>query len=62
MADSPITIELPVCPQCGHVSKIPAGLFSGKSFCSGPKVEPHKRVKMIDRRFVEARETVGGEA
>jgi hypothetical protein len=46
-------VELPVCPECGHISKLPAGLFSGKGFCSGPKDAQHKRVPMERRVFRE---------
>lgn len=55
MTREPLSVELPVCPHpgCNHVSKIPAGLFSGKGFCSGPKENPHKRVRMVPRTFVE---------
>jgi hypothetical protein len=53
MLRDPLSVELPVCPTCSHVSKIPAGLFSGKGFCSGPKEYPHKRVRMVPRTFAE---------
>lgn len=53
MARELLTVELPCCPQCGHVSKLPAGIFSGQGFCAGPKGAPHKRVRMQPRKFVE---------
>jgi hypothetical protein len=56
MSPAALSVELPVCPACSHVSKVPAGLFSGQGFCKGPKGAPHKRVRMEVRRFVEDRE------
>jgi hypothetical protein len=53
MTTAAITVELPVCPECEHVSKVPAGLFSGDNFCGGPKKAPHKRCRMEVRKFVE---------
>ncbi len=50
----PLVVDLPVCPKCSHVSKVPAGLFSGEHFCGGPKKAPHKRERMQTRTFVEA--------
>jgi hypothetical protein len=46
-------VELPVCEVCGHIGKLPVGLFSGKGFCSGPKDAQHKRVPMKPRVFRE---------
>lgn len=56
MTRTPITVELPTCPICNHVSKIPAGLFSGQGYCRGPKDAPHKRMRMVSRQFVEVLE------
>ena len=53
MVPAPLTVELPVCPRCGHVSKVPAGLFSGDNYCAGPKSAIHKRVRMEVRKFRE---------
>jgi hypothetical protein len=50
-----LQVEMPVCLQCNHVGKLPAGLFSGKGFCSGPKDAQHKRVPMKPRVFREVR-------
>ncbi len=50
-----LQVELPVCDICGHIGKLPAGLFSGKGFCSGPKDAQHKRVAMKPRVFKEIR-------
>lgn len=53
-----LEVELPVCDECGHVSKVPAGLFSGKGFCSGPIDAQHKRVPMKPRVFKEVKAPV----
>lgn len=53
MARTPLTVELLSCPVCGHVGKIPVGLFDGKGFCTGPRSAPHKRMKMTPKKFVE---------
>ena len=56
MTYTPLKVDLPVCPTCSHVSKIPAGIFSGKGFCSGPKGASHKKIRMEARQFQEVRE------
>lgn len=48
-----LQVELPCCEVCGHVSKLPAGFFSGKSFCTGPIENRHKRTPMKPRVFRE---------
>lgn len=49
-----IRVELPVCPSCGHVGKLPQrGKF--KSYCTGPAGATHKRVQMEPRTFREVR-------
>jgi hypothetical protein len=53
-----LQVELPVCEVCQHVGKLPAGLFSGKGFCSGPKDAQHKRVAMKPRVFREVQSRV----
>jgi hypothetical protein len=53
MSRTALQVELPVCPACSHVSKIPAGLFSGKGYCSGPADNRHKRMRMVPHTFVE---------
>lgn len=55
----PKEIELPVCPQCGTVSKVPGRYFSsGKDTnitvkCVGPEGKGHKAVKMEMTLFRE---------
>lgn len=47
-------VELPVCPECGAVGKNLGGgqlTFS----CNGGRENPHKRTKMISKRFREVR-------
>jgi hypothetical protein len=51
-------VELPVCEVCGHVGKLPIGLFSGKGFCTGPMENRHKRTPMVHRVFKEAKASV----
>jgi hypothetical protein len=48
-----LDVQLPVCPICLRVGKIPLGHFGGKSTCSGPIGESHKRVSMKPRLFRE---------
>jgi hypothetical protein len=51
-------VELPVCEVCGHIGKLPIGLFSGKGFCTGPMEDRHKRTPMVHRVFKEVRASV----
>jgi hypothetical protein len=46
-----LTVDLPVCPTCQRVGKIPAGYYGGKEYCSGPMGEGHKKVRMVKRTF-----------
>lgn len=48
-----LEVELLVCEVCGHVGKLPIGLFSGKGFCTGPLDARHKRTPMKARIFKE---------
>lgn len=48
-----LQVELPVCEVCGHVGRLPIGLFSGKGFCIGPMTDRHPRVPMKPRVFRE---------
>jgi hypothetical protein len=50
----PREVELPVCPQCGHVGKRPAGNYKG--YCIGKAGQNHKRLRMTPVRFREIRE------
>jgi len=59
MARKLLTVDLPTCPECEHVSKVPASLWSGKGFCKGPKGAPHKKERMVVRQFQEVREDEG---
>ncbi len=51
VATKPTTVKLPVCPKCGRIGKIPANHFGGKEFCSGPRDNAHKKVRMKPRTF-----------
>jgi len=50
-ASEALTVELPVCPECKRVGKIPAGYYGGKEYCSGPAKDGHKKVRMEKRTF-----------
>jgi len=55
---APAEVWLPVCPECGHVGKIPMqDPSSGRgyvAFCTGPASASHSKAHMVARRFVEA--------
>lgn len=46
-------VHLPVCEVCGHVGKMPAGIYGNKTWCLGPNTERHKKAKKELYRFVE---------
>lgn len=50
-APETLRVELPVCPQCHRIGKIPVGYYGGKEFCSGPMGQGHKKVRMTKRIF-----------
>jgi hypothetical protein len=50
-----ITVDLPTCPVCLNVGKLPADSYSGKQACVGPRESRHKRTKMEPRTFKEVR-------
>jgi hypothetical protein len=52
MARTPQTVELPVCPTCGHIGKLPSH-FTRKDWCNGPAGSSHKSIRMEKRVFVE---------
>ncbi len=49
----PLEVTLPVCPECGLVSKQPHTPARGRVVCVGPRGEIHKRVRMVNRLFRE---------
>lgn len=51
----PLTVELPVCPKCGLVGKLPAHI-TRKDWCNGGAGKSHKVAKMERRVFREVRE------
>jgi hypothetical protein len=50
-----LTVELLVCPICEHVGRLPSTSMGIKGYCTGPTLEPHKRVKRQPRTFREVR-------
>jgi hypothetical protein len=46
-----VEVELPMCPTCGRVSKLPVGYFGGKTYCHGPIGEKHKPIRMRPATF-----------
>lgn len=46
-----IEVELPVCPICGHVGKMPAGIFGDKTWCRGPNKAQHPRERKVPHHF-----------
>ena len=46
-----VEVELPFCPTCKRIGKIPVGHFGGKESCSGPIREKHPSVRMKKRTF-----------
>ena len=58
-ATKPLTVELLVCPICEHVGRLPSTSMGIKGYCTGPALEPHKRVKRKTRRFQEIVEDEG---
>jgi len=59
MTYTPLSVELPVCPQCGRIGKLPAHI-TRKDWCNGGAGKTHKVAKMEKRVFVEVREDEGG--
>lgn len=55
MATKPLTVELPTCPVCHLVGKIPGTAYHGKAKCSGPAGNGHKVTVMETRTFKEVR-------
>jgi hypothetical protein len=53
MTPALLTVDLPVCPTCRRVGKLPSAQFAGKDLCTGPYNEPHKKVRMQTVRFQE---------
>lgn len=51
-----LEVELPVCPRCLRVGKIPTGWFGGKDFCNGGSANSHPRVKMKKAKFRQIEE------
>jgi len=49
----PITIQLPYCPRCGRVGKLPTTGYRGAMLCTGPAGAIHKRTRMEPKTFVE---------
>lgn len=50
---SPREVELPICEECGHIGKMPAGIYGNKTWCLGPNADRHKKVAKRLYRFVE---------
>lgn len=48
-----LTVELPVCPTCRLVGKLPTNQFVGKGMCTGPVNASHPKVRMKVVRFQE---------
>lgn len=46
-----VEVQLPVCPECQRVGKIPVDHFGGKEFCFGPNGQSHKKVRMKKGTF-----------
>lgn len=61
MTYTPLSVELPCCPVCGRVGKLPAHI-TRKDWCNGGVANPHKVAKMERRTFVEVREDEGGDS
>lgn len=53
----PLLVELPCCPVCGRIGKLPVNHFGGKSLCGGPVGNSHRRVSMKPRLFREVVES-----
>lgn len=64
MGSKPLEVELPVCPQCFAVGKIPGrGIFATmKSKCIGPEGRGHKQTLMELRLFREVTDGNSSEA
>jgi hypothetical protein len=50
-----LTVDLPVCPTCLRVGKIPGTAYHGKQKCAGPQGNGHKITTMESRTFKEVR-------
>jgi hypothetical protein len=53
MTRTPAIVELPVCPTCGRVGKLPVHI-TRRDWCNGGLGDKHHRaIKMVPRVFVE---------
>jgi len=55
MATRLLRVELPVCPLCERVGKMPGSAYGGKEKCAGPQGKGHKIAVMETRTFKEVR-------
>lgn len=53
MAPALRTVELPCCPTCGLIGKLPTNQFVGKGMCTGPSNATHSKVRMTSVTFKE---------
>lgn len=61
MTYTPLKVDLPVCPKCGHIGKLPAHI-TRKDYCAGEVGNWHKSTKMVSRVFVEQPPDEAGKA